>query len=179
MISRESLCGSEKFIFQNPLRIPHAAVSSSLVSGKCGYLRQSRNIPITMQNCAIIQVLSFVRYCVRCAWFCDFCSGEIVSVLLHATQARYALLMHCISLGLPSCRGAICARSLANKLADSLRLIIKSFGILSSALPTNFQDRLVVTASHTPRSHRRACSPVTSVGILVFDEIFHYSLFGL
>ena len=55
MISRESLCGSGKFIFQNPLRIPHAAVSSSLASGKCGYLRQSRNIPITMQNCAIIQ----------------------------------------------------------------------------------------------------------------------------
>ena len=61
MISRESLCGSEKFIFQNPLRIPHADASSSLVSGKWGYLRQSRNVPITMQNCAIIQVLS-------CAW---------------------------------------------------------------------------------------------------------------
>ena len=55
VICREYLHGSEKFIFQNPLRIPHAAASSSLVSGKCGYLRQSRNIPITMQNCAIIQ----------------------------------------------------------------------------------------------------------------------------
>ena len=31
--------------FTNPLRIPHEAVSSSLVSGKCGYFRRSRNIP--------------------------------------------------------------------------------------------------------------------------------------
>ena len=45
--------------FTNPLRIPHEGASSSLVSGKWGYLRQSRNIPITMQNCAITQVLSF------------------------------------------------------------------------------------------------------------------------
>ncbi len=45
--------------FTNPLRIPHAAVSSSLVSGKCGYLRQRRNIPITMQKSAIISLLNF------------------------------------------------------------------------------------------------------------------------
>ena len=31
--------------FTNPLRIPHAAVSSSLVNGKCGYPRQRRDIP--------------------------------------------------------------------------------------------------------------------------------------
>ena len=35
------------------------------------------------------------------------------------------------------------------------------------------------SASHTPRCHRGACSPVTSAGILVVDEIFRYSLFGL
>ena len=61
MISRESLCGSKKFIFQNPLRIPHATVSSSLVNGKCGYLRQSRNISITMQICTIIQLLNYIQ----------------------------------------------------------------------------------------------------------------------
>ena len=66
--------------FTNPLRIPHEDASSSLVSGKCGYLRQRRNIPITMQICAIIQVLSFVRYCVRCVLFCYFWTHEKVSV---------------------------------------------------------------------------------------------------
>ena len=53
------------------------------------------------------------------------------------------------------------------------------FDLFATEVLANFQDRLVVTASHTPRSHRGARSPVTSVDILVLDEIFRYSLFGL
>ena len=45
-------------LFTNSLRIPHEDTSSLLVSGKCGHLHQRRNIPITMQFCAIIQVLN-------------------------------------------------------------------------------------------------------------------------
>ena len=153
--------------FTNPLRIPHADASSSLVSGKCGYLRQSRNIPITMQNCAIIQVLSFVRYYVRCASFCDFCSVEIASVFKGFRH-------FCVRLTDKFSR----QRALSSRIVVDCRTLSPSPTpcfvdfVREKQLSTVFRSSPVVTASHTPRSHRGACSPVTSGGILVLNEIF-------
>ena len=96
VICREYLHGSEKFIFQNPLRIPHEVIGELAHQWRVWASSSLTRYSVTaFLDCDLLLscFLKSVRYCVRCELFCDFCSA-VNNLTSYLNYARLPFLQN-------------------------------------------------------------------------------------